>query len=280
MNTVPATTAPDGDVMEFVIAKGDLGKLTPDERVRYYNAVCKSLGINALTNPLAYIMLNGWLTLYATRTCTDQLRKINNVSLEIVSRKVADDVMTVHVKARMPDGRVDEDYGTVAFIYPERFKDRDGSWRTHPKAGQPLQGEDRANGEMKAVTKAKRRATLSICGLGWLDETEGQENAPATAARPPKAAPNVMLEHDPDTGEVVGAEVDAVDSELVTAHMERLEAAAGRGWEALRGEWDATPEPVADILRDAHLLRWKGIAKAAETYGVKPTKEQGAGDAA
>ena len=28
------------------------------------------------------------------------------------------------------------------------------------------------NAEMKAVTKAKRRLTLSLCGLGWLDETE------------------------------------------------------------------------------------------------------------
>src|SRR5690606_24912460 len=29
-----------------------------------------------------------------------------------------------------------------------------------------------ANAYMKAETKAKRRVTLSICGLGWLDETE------------------------------------------------------------------------------------------------------------
>jgi hypothetical protein len=35
-----------------------------------------------------------------------------------------------------------------------------------------LKGEALANAEMKAVTKAKRRLTLSICGLGWLDETE------------------------------------------------------------------------------------------------------------
>src|SRR5690606_33168556 len=33
-------------------------------------------------------------------------------------------------------------------------------------------GEDLANALMKAETKAKRRATLSICGLGILDETE------------------------------------------------------------------------------------------------------------
>ena len=41
--------APEGDVMESVIAKGDLAKLTPDERVKYYTAVCKSLGLNPLT---------------------------------------------------------------------------------------------------------------------------------------------------------------------------------------------------------------------------------------
>jgi hypothetical protein len=172
MNIPAKVSAPADDVMESVIAKGDLAKLTPDERVRYYNAVCKSLGINPLTNPLAYITLNGKLTLYATRTCTDQLRKINGVTLEVVTRHIADDILTVHVKATTPDGRSDEDFGSVAF----------------PSA---LKGEARANAVMKAVTKAKRRATLSICGLGWLDETEVE------------AIPGVKLPpHDPATGEI------------------------------------------------------------------------------
>jgi hypothetical protein len=35
-----------------------------------------------------------------------------------------------------------------------------------------LQGEARANAVMKAITKAKRRVTLSICGLGLMDESE------------------------------------------------------------------------------------------------------------
>src|SRR5690606_25662498 len=35
-----------------------------------------------------------------------------------------------------------------------------------------LKGEALANLRMKAVTKAKRRVTLSICGLGILDESE------------------------------------------------------------------------------------------------------------
>jgi len=150
---VPAKM-PEADVMESVIAKGDLAKLTPDERVDYYKAVCKSLGLNPLTQPFVYITLNGKLALYPTRTCADQLRKINSVSLEIVSRHIADDILTVHVKAHTPDGRSDEDLGSVAF----------------PSI---LKGEARANAVLKAVTKAKRRTTLSICGLGWPDyETE------------------------------------------------------------------------------------------------------------
>ena len=36
-------------------------------------------------------------------------------------------------------------------------------------------GEQLANAMMKAETKAKRRVTLSICGLGLLDETEVED---------------------------------------------------------------------------------------------------------
>ena len=35
-----------------------------------------------------------------------------------------------------------------------------------------MQGEARANAILKCVTKAKRRVTLSLCGLGFLDEEE------------------------------------------------------------------------------------------------------------
>ena len=55
--------------MESVIAKGDLAKLTPDERTRYYTAVCHSMGLNPLTQPFSYITLNAVvkLPLYAPR---------------------------------------------------------------------------------------------------------------------------------------------------------------------------------------------------------------------
>jgi len=177
----PAVT---GDIMESVLLKGDLAKLTPDERVRYYGEVCESMGLNPLTKPFEFITLNGKLQLYALRSCTDQLRKIDKVSLEIISKEVAAEILTVHVRAKLPDGRIDEDLGAVAF----------------PAV---LKGEARANAELKCITKAKRRATLSICGLGWLDETE-IEDIPASAKRPPRPprpAPDAM-QHNPETGEL------------------------------------------------------------------------------
>ena len=195
---VPVKAPMQGDIMEAVIAAGDLSKLPPHERVRYYNEVCRSIGLNPLVQPFSYIVLNGKLTLYATRTCADQLRKINGVSLEIVSRQAADGILTVHVRAKMPDGRCDEDYGSVSF----------------PDA---LKGEARANAELKCVTKAKRRATLSICGLGWLDETEIADIPANAKMAPPK---QIAAEtHDLETGEIYS---DAPASELTAEQIEEL----------------------------------------------------------
>lgn len=184
-----ATNTPQngGEIMESVIIKGDLGKLSPEERSRYYMEVCKSVGLNPFTQPFAYITLNGKLTLYATKSCTDQLRSIHNVSVEDLAETERGDVFIVTAKVRDKNGRTDMAKGAVTI----------GS----------AKGDTLANLLMKAETKAKRRATLSICGLGMLDESEietipasAKSPAPATAAPlpPPKAEPP----HDPVTGEV------------------------------------------------------------------------------
>jgi hypothetical protein len=188
--TVPQKIPPAADIMEAVLLKGDLNKLTSDERVQYYNAVCHSLGLNPLTRPLEYITLQGKGVLYARRDCADQLRKLNGISIAIVSQDMSDDLLTVHVRATDKHGRADEDLGAVSFVYPVRYKDSKGEWRAHPHAGKTLMYEDRANAILKCITKAKRRVTLSISGLGFLDETEV---AVAEPFRPTPPAPNVML---------------------------------------------------------------------------------------
>ena len=140
------------DIMEALIARGDLSQLSPDERAKYYVRVCESIGLNPMTQPLAYITLNGRLVLYAKKECTDQLRSIYGVSISELTERERDGVFTVVRKVTDKDGRADMATGAVHI------------------AG--LRGENLANAMMKAETKAKRRATLSICGLGFLDESE------------------------------------------------------------------------------------------------------------
>jgi|SRR5215831_60023 len=140
------------DTMEKVLLQGDLKALSPRERVSYYDGVCKSLGLNPLTRPFEYLTLNNRLILYARRECTEQLRQIRGVSVKITARELTEGCYCVTAAATLQDGRQDESIGAV------------------PIEG--LKGESKANAMMKAETKAKRRVTLSICGLAFLDESE------------------------------------------------------------------------------------------------------------
>lgn len=143
------------DLQEKALLGGDLSKLSSAERLSYYNSVCTSLGLNPLTRPFEYITLNGKLTLYARKDCTEQLRTNRCISVKILSREVVEGVYVVTAQAIETVAhheRTDESIGAV------------------PIAN--LQGDAKANAMMKAETKAKRRVTLSICGLGMLDELE------------------------------------------------------------------------------------------------------------
>ena len=166
MTSEIATTS----VIESVVIDGDLSKLTPEQRVSYYKAVCTSLDLNPLTRPFNYITLNGKLTLYATKTATDQLRNTHNVSIDDITITEDADSFTVIAKGHDTAGRSDVEIGVVS------KKDMQGN---------------QGNAKMKAVTKAKRRLTLSLCGLGMLDETEIETI--------PNAKPVTVV----DTGEIV-----------------------------------------------------------------------------
>lgn len=139
-------------VIEQVVVQGDLAKLNPEQRVLYYRKVCESAGLNPFTRPFDYIQLNGKLTLYAKKDATEQLRKVNGISIEKIESKVLDDLYIVTATARTKDGRTDSATGAVTI----------GN----------LKGDAKANAIMKAETKAKRRVTLSISGMGWCDEAE------------------------------------------------------------------------------------------------------------
>ena len=158
MTTDLATVEHLPDDIEMALMGGDLSKLDPARRLSLYRATCDSLGLNPLTNPFQYITVQGRLVLYATRNCTDQLRKLERINLAITGRELVAGAYVVTARASMGD-RSDESIGAV------------------PVEG--LKGEALANAMMKCETKAKRRVTLSIRGLSFIDESEADSIAGA-----------------------------------------------------------------------------------------------------
>lgn len=152
--------------VESALVGNDISKLTTQEKMTFYNKICESVGLNPLTKPFAFLKLQGKEVLYATKDCTEQLRKIHGVSTQIISKQVVGDLFEVHVKARDKTGKEDEDISYLVI--------------------KGLSGNDLANAMMKGITKGKRRVTLSICGLGMLDESEIETIENVTPASNPQ----------------------------------------------------------------------------------------------
>jgi len=188
------TAPPDVTAIEKVILTGDLKDLRPEERLAYYNSVCESLGLNPLTQPFAYLMLSGRMTLYARKDAAEQLRRMHEISLTIKSREIIDGMYVVTSSARTPKGREDEATGVIAL--------------------ESLKGEAKANAMMKAETKAKRRVTLSICGLGLMDETEADSVPHAQKVSVDDAHSHKLIEAAPEQPRKVPEELMVVIDKL------------------------------------------------------------------
>ncbi len=237
------------EIMEKVLLTGDLSKLTPDERVQYYSRTCESVGLNPLTRPLEYISLNGKLTLYARKDATDQLRAINQVSIGIIAREVVEGCYVVTAQAKLPSGRIDESIGAV------------------PIEG--LKGENRSNALMKCETKAKRRVTLSICGMGMLDESEidsipgarvGESSAPSVTSAPVTFGAPRKIEPLPPLAELVESANAATEKPIEYIDRPRQVNFAKSFREAL----PKALQPQAEKIRHAWLKMAGYIDSAGE----------------
>ena len=178
-----------------LILQGDLSKLSAGDKVRYYNGYCERMGLDPYTKPFDILRLNGKEILYCTRSGTQQLNKLHKVSHLITSRDTNAEagVYIVTSKASLPDGRCTESLGAVNI------------------AG--LKGEAYANAIMKAETKAKRRATLDLLGLGVIDESEAETIPNASVG-----ALHTMVEALPQM-EVESVEVIEEDAELTIGRL-------------------------------------------------------------
>lgn len=139
-------------MVESLVMRGDISALSPEHRVRFYVQTCEGLGLNPHSQPFAFLKLNGKEVMYATRGATDQLAAMHRIDRKIIDGPRIMDIAGSKVaycvaEARHPNGRTETATATLPVADP-------------------------VNLYMKLETKAKRRVTLSILGLGLLDETE------------------------------------------------------------------------------------------------------------
>jgi hypothetical protein len=149
---VPVVRQVPAEIISKLVMNGDLSGLTQEQKVLYYNEFCIHLGLDPLTQPFKILNLKGKQVLYADKGGTDQLRKKDGVSITSISGQLVGDIYVVTAIGQNKEGRSDGATGAVDI--------------------KGLSGEALANAYMKAETKAKRRLTLSLCGLGMLDESE------------------------------------------------------------------------------------------------------------
>lgn len=145
-------TQTTAEIVERLVTTGDLSQLNPQQRTQYYLGLCRSLGLKPELQPFDYLKLNGKVVLYAKKSCAEQLRQLHGISIYKVEEKETDEIFIVTAYARNAEGREDIDQGAVSI--------------------KGLHGDALCNARLKAYTKAKRRVTLSLCGIGALDESE------------------------------------------------------------------------------------------------------------
>jgi hypothetical protein len=262
MNDVTAA-APSPKILEQLLITGDLSSLSASERLDYYKRVCDSLGLNYLTQPFSYIKLNGKLVLYAKRDCSEQLRKLHGVSVENMHHELLPDEL-YRVTADFIDktGRRDQASGIVSL--------------------KGLSGEPRANKMLGCETKCKRRGTLSICGMGMLDETEvasipdaeaeaAEKFKPLTPYNPPLVPPVIgaAFPDDPSPpsppgdGEPQEEETLSLDFLVPPPAAPTITPARKRALEAAIGELEET------FGRSAGEYRRRIKERMAEEFDVK-----------
>lgn len=164
----------DEQIIPSIVLNGDISKLTPNQKVAYYKQFCDRLGLDPLSQPFKLLRLNGKELLYCDRSGAQQLNKLHKVSHEIKARETVSGCYVVTAQANTPDGRHTESIGAVPI--------------------DNLRGDALCNAMMKAETKAKRRATLDLLGLGILDELETETIPNAQRVAPPMVTQEPAME--------------------------------------------------------------------------------------
>lgn len=220
--------SPEEELQKFLFY-GDLSSLSIKQQNEYIFRLAKSMSLNPWTRPFDMLVLNGKMTVYTNKGAAAQLRDIKHITLKKVyagALRLGDGippnpaVFEVEIEASIPDEHAE------------------GGWRRGSNVGtvpiQDLRGEALSNAVLKCWTKAERRATLSIAGIAFPDETEvdtiaareekrdePQKRTPRSlpqTVRAPEVQPGTAQAENKATTTVVGGEkVDTKTGEIVDA---------------------------------------------------------------
>ena len=213
------TAKPD---MLAILARGNIASLSEEDRTKYILALCDALCLDPRFKPIDLISgQGGTVTPYLNRGATDSLARREGIQrTTVVPPKEVEinGVKCVLCVARATDvktGRYEERVATAV-------------------------NKDAGNAFMRVETKAIRRATIALLGIGLIDESEldGIRGADAMAAHA--------------RAQALQAHVEATTERIATA-LPQLNAVTPEELNRAKGElWKAQVEQLAS---DASITR-------------------------
>lgn len=250
----------------------DTSFLSVEKKAAVLEGLARALGLNPLSQPVIFLKTQGREVVYVTKVGTDQIasrlrlqrRTIHGPDVRKVHGK---DLAFCQVEVTAPDGRSEMSTATLPITDP-------------------------VNDLMKVESKAKRRATLSIAGLGLLTEEEietipGAHHALRGASQP--ASHNE--EHQSDRGRAEAARHEAFAEEQAEAFapltdlVESIRQCVLPGdvvdrWFAStedRRGWTVDDNETVRVEATARVAKLqKSNEKAARAWLAKAIKERGA----
>ena len=238
----------------------DSRALTAGHRAAALAALCRALHLNPLTNPLIYVTLNGKEVLYVTRQATDQIAARLGLHRETV------------------EGPEVRDFAGTKLLYCKVRVTMPGPGGRSETAVATLPPADLVNAVMKVETKAKRRATLSMVGLGMMgeDDVEGAGGEiPVASDEPTEAQAKLSLDLSDCT----------VNRDVVDAWLRHRDALTRDGEDVRKAAWTETVKVLMRLMETTKTAAEKYIRgaiaerdeaiRAARTAELSPPKSEG-----
>jgi hypothetical protein len=184
------------EALQKLMLNGDLSSLNMQQRAEYVFHYAVSKGLDPASKPFDLIVLNNKLTLYANRSASDQIRKRDGITTE----RLYFGPLRCGV-----DGTGSQVYDQTVWEVEYKLSDREGrvEFSTGCVGVENMKGDAKGNAVMKADTKAKRRGTLAMGGLGIADESEVESFAPRQdigEGRPRRVYPRAITPQEAASG--------------------------------------------------------------------------------